>query len=159
MAEVGRGPREILVFALGGQRYALWASQVRELLRAVAVLPLPRAPRIVEGVINLRGRIVPVLDIRGRFGLPPKPIEPSDHLIVAAVGARLVAIRADRALDLVGVDLGAVSLDRLESGGAYVAGVARLPDGLAVIHDLDTFLDGDESAVLDDALAAAGAPA
>jgi purine-binding chemotaxis protein CheW len=159
MAQVGRGPREILVFSLAGQRYALWASEVRELLRAVAMTPLPRAPRIVEGVINLRGRIVPVLDIRSRFGLPGKPTEPSDHLIIAALGSRLVAIRADRALDLVNVDLGAMTLEQVDRSGPYVVGVARLADGLAVIHDLETFLDGDESAALNDALATAGAPA
>src|SRR5205814_6113109 len=109
--------------------------------------------------INLRGQIVPVLDIRGRFGLPPKPLEPSDHLIVATVGGRLVAIRADRALDLMIVDPGAVSLDRQDDAGAYVAGVARLPDGLAVIHDLQAFLDAKESAALEDALTSPGAPA
>jgi purine-binding chemotaxis protein CheW len=157
MADVVRGrQREILVFALGSQRYALWGCDVRELLRAVAVAPLPRAPRIVEGVIDLRGRVVPVLDIRSRFGLPPKPIEPSDHLIVAAVGPRVVAIRVDRALDLLTVDGGELSA---AMGGSYVAGVARLPDGLAVIHDLQTFLEASESAALDEALSSAGAPA
>jgi purine-binding chemotaxis protein CheW len=155
MADVVRG-RKILVFALGSQRYALWGSDVRELLRAVAVAPLPRAPRIVEGVIDLRGRVVPVLDIRGRFGLPAKPIEPSDHLIVAAVGPRLVVIRVDRALDLVTVEGAELAP---ATGGSYVAGVARLPDGLAVIHDLRTFLEASETVALDQALSSAGAPA
>jgi purine-binding chemotaxis protein CheW len=160
MGEDARGQQhEILLFALGDQRFGLWARDVRELVRAVAIVPLPRAPRIVEGVINLRGRIVPVLDLRSRFGLPPKELEPSDHFVVAAVGARLVAVRADRALDLIPVHLDRAQLAELEAAGArYVAGVARLPDGLALIHDLQTFLDVRETAALDDALGA-GAPA
>jgi purine-binding chemotaxis protein CheW len=157
MGGTGQHQREILVFLLAGHRYALWGDDVRELLRAVAVVPLPAAPRIVEGVINLRGRVVPVLDIRRRFGLPGKPLEPSDHLIVAAAGARLVAIRADRALDLAVIDRADVSAGELRTD--HVAGVARLADGLAVIHDLATFLDADEGAALDHALSAAGAPA
>jgi purine-binding chemotaxis protein CheW len=153
--------RDILLFALGGQRYGLWARDVRELLRAVAIVPLPRAPRVVEGVINLRGRVVPVLDLRARFGLPGKQLETSDHLIVAAVGARLVAIRADQALDLLPVELDRAQLEDLKASGAeYLAGVARLPDGLALIHDLEAFLSAGESIALDDALgAAAGGPA
>jgi purine-binding chemotaxis protein CheW len=148
---------EILVFSLAGQRFALWAANVRELLRAVAVVPLPGAPRIVEGVINLRGRVVPVLDLRTRFGLPGKPLEVTEHLIVAEAGSRLVAIRADRALDLIGVAPDDVSRGEFQTGPA--AGVVRLADGLAVIHELETFLDAGEGAVLDDALAVVGAPA
>jgi purine-binding chemotaxis protein CheW len=153
--------REILTFALGERRYAVWSADVRELLRAVTIVPLPRAPRIVEGVFSLRGRIVPVLDVRSRFGLPPKELEPSDHLIVAAVGPRMVVIRADRALDLVRIDDAQVDeLTSLAGGSGFVAGVAQLPDGLAVIHDLRAFLTAAESAVLDEALAGSpGAPA
>jgi purine-binding chemotaxis protein CheW len=159
MAIAVRGQqRDILLFALGSQRYALWADDVRELLRAVAIQPLPRAPRMVEGIVNLRGRIVPVLDLRARFSLPRKELEPSDHLIVAAVGSRLVAIRADRALDLIPVALDREQLEELRAAGGadYLAGVARLPDGLALIHDLPS---AGESAELDQALGAAGAPA
>jgi purine-binding chemotaxis protein CheW len=151
--------REILVFTLDGQRYALWAADVRELLRAVAMVPLPGSPPIVEGAIDLRGRVVPVLDLRRRFGLPAKALDPGDHLIVAAAGARLVAIRADRALDLVNLEVAGRRSTVDFDAGAYVAGVARLPDGLAVIHDLRTFLEASEGATLDRALAAAGAPA
>jgi purine-binding chemotaxis protein CheW len=156
MAGAGRGhQKEILVFALADQRYALWVKDVREVLRAVAIVPLPRAPRLVEGVIDLRGRLVPVLDLRGHLGLPSKPLEPSDHLIVSAPGGKLAAIRVDRALDLVAIDPGELGTDAFH--GDYLAGVARLPDGLTIIHDLATFLNADERAALDSALAA-GAP-
>jgi purine-binding chemotaxis protein CheW len=67
----------------------------------VAVAPLPRAPPIVEGVINVRGTLVPVLDIRLRFGMSPHPPTLDQHLIIATSGAHVVALRVDRALELV----------------------------------------------------------
>jgi purine-binding chemotaxis protein CheW len=142
------------VFDVGGQRHGLPASDVQELLRAVAVVALPRAPAGVEGIINLRGQVVPVLPLRRRFGLPARPANPADHFIVARTAGRLVALRVDRALDLV-----RLSPADLEQAAGLLAGtalgwVARLPDGLVLIHDLHNLLSREESAALADALSA-----
>jgi purine-binding chemotaxis protein CheW len=130
--------REILVFEVAGRRFGLPAGDVRELLRAVAIVPLPLAGRGVEGVVNLRGQVVPVLDLRARLGLPPRPVAPTDHMIVAQAEGRLVALRVDRALDLVRVES-----DRIVPGA--IAGqavrVARLDDGLAPLLEVRTVLD------------------
>ncbi|MGA2383538.1 MAG: chemotaxis protein CheW [Gemmatimonadales bacterium] len=148
---------DLLVFALGEHRFALAASSVVEVLRVVASAALPGAPAIVEGVINVRGILVPVLDIRVRFGLPPVAVDPDQHLIVARAGARSVALRVDRALDLVTVTEDAVEpAGRVAPGSTLVAGVARLPDGVLVIHDLERFLCLDEGEPLDAALELAG---
>jgi purine-binding chemotaxis protein CheW len=144
-----------VVFEAGGQRYGLPAPDVREVLRAAALTPLPGAPAVIEGVLNVRGRIVPVLDIRARFRLPSKDLEPSDHLIVAAAGPRVVALRADRALGLLRLQADRIEDARqLVPGAEYVAGVARLEDGLLLIHDLRTFLSESEAAALDEAVRA-----
>jgi purine-binding chemotaxis protein CheW len=148
---------ELLVFEVGGQRFGLPAADVRELLRAVTLTPLPRAPAIVEGVINVRGVLVPVLDIRGRFRLPPKPPEPTDHLIVARAGGRLVALRVDRAVELARLEPAAVErAEAVVPGIAYVAQMAKLPDGLVLVHDLNTFLSHAEAADLAESLAQTG---
>jgi purine-binding chemotaxis protein CheW len=151
----GTESAEILVFEVEGQRYALWASDVRELVRAVAIVPLPRAPAAIEGVIDLHGRAVPVLDLRRRFGLPARAVDPSEHLIIASAGTRPVAIRADRAIELTRLqrsylDDGA----EVAPGAPYVAGLARVPGGLAIIHDLRTFLSAAEASHLDQAMGA-----
>ncbi len=62
---------------------------------------LPKAPQVIEGVLNFRGAAVPVLDIRTRFGLPLRPVRTTDHLIVARAGKRIAAIRVDRVSDLI----------------------------------------------------------
>ena len=144
---------ECFVLEVGGQRYGLPSSDVVEVLRAVTVTPLPKAPAIVEGVINVRGTVVPVLDIRSRFRLPAKALSYTDHLAVARVDGRTVALRVDRAWGLLRInepDL--MAAEELAVGSAYVAGVAKLPDGLVLIHDLRTFLSQAESVELDAAL-------
>ncbi len=142
---------DVLTFDLSGYRYALAARTVREVVRAVSIRPLPKAPAVVEGVINVRGTIVPVLDIRSRFRLPQKPLQHTDHLIVAWAGARLVAIRADRVADLAHLDAEDVA-DLEVAGAQYVAGVAKLSDGLVLIHDLESFLTEAETYELDEAV-------
>jgi purine-binding chemotaxis protein CheW len=158
LLQVGSGQLiHLLTFTVGGRTLALLASAVTEVVRAVAVTELPKAPPIVEGVINFRGRIVPVLDVRQRFGLTPRSLDPDQHFIIAQAGPRRVALRVDRAFDVIGVEARAIESSALVAPGAeYVAGIARLPDGLLVIHDLESFLALDEAAALDTALGAPG---
>lgn len=143
--------------AIGEKRVALLASCVAEVVCAVAVVALPKAPEIVEGVINVRGRLVPVLDVRRRFGLSPQPLAPEQHLVVAFAGPREVALRVDRALELVEVDESSIeAAERVVPGAEYVAGIAALPDGLVIIHDLERFLSLDEAAGVDASIGDAG---
>jgi purine-binding chemotaxis protein CheW len=142
---------EYLVFQLDRWRYAIAAADAREVAPAVTVVPLPKAPRIVQGVIDLRGALVPVLDIRSRFGLPAKPLELADHLLVVSAEERVVALHVDCVIGLMRVPGDAIEdACRAVPASSYVAGVAKLPDGLVLIHDLATFLSKAEA----DALAA-----
>ena len=151
--------REVLVFEVGSQRYALPTADVCELVRAVAITPVPGAPGVIEGVVDVRGRVLPVLDVRARFRLPAKALDPSDHFIVASAGPRGVILRVDRATHLALLDEASVQPPQtLGPGAAYVAGVARLEDGLVLIHDLTTFLSSAEADSLDEALCARASP-
>lgn len=146
------GDRRALVFRIDDQRYALPAEDVAEVLAAVTIARLPKAPAVVEGIIDLRGRLVPVLDLRARFRHPPRALDLSDRLVVARAAGRLVALRVDEAIGL--EPMGQVrALDGLVPRAGYVAGVARLDDGLVLVHDLATFLTEAESEAIDRALA------
>jgi len=150
---------QLLLLQIGSRLYGLRVSDVREVLPSVALTPLPGAPAIVEGVFNLRGQLVAALDMRARFSLPPKPNHPDDVIVVADIGSRLVAFRADHAIDLVDVDLDALEdAEVLAPGVSYVSAIAKLPVGLALIHDPGTFLSTVESTALDDALRASLPP-
>lgn len=147
-------PREVLLFTLEGQRYALPMADVRELVRAARLTPLPRAPDVVEGLLNLRGELLPVLDLRRRFRLPPRPLSPMDHFIVAQAGTRRVVLRVDRTEEVLTLAPG--TLDETPStlpGVGYVAGAVKLPEGVVLVHDLRSFLSEAEALTLDTALA------
>jgi len=144
--------RQFLAFEVADRRVALPAEAIQEVVRAVAISRLPKAPPVVEGVINVRGTLVPALDIRARFRLPPEPLDPGQHLIIARAGSRTVALRVDRAVALVTVDEAAIAPGSVVPGAEHVAGIARLPDGVLVIHDLERFLSLDEAGQLDEAV-------
>jgi purine-binding chemotaxis protein CheW len=148
-APAERPPGAILVFELEGRRYGLAADAVQELVRMVALTPLAGGPRFVEGVLNLRGQVILVIDLRARLGLPPKTVEPSDHLIVARTGGRAVAVRVDRALELVNLAPGDIDVaGATEAGEESVPWVAKLPDTLVPVYDLRSLVEGTEAATL-----------
>jgi len=134
----------LLTFALGPHRFGLPLDRVVEVTRAVAVAELPGAPPIVDGAVNYRGRIVPVLDVATRFGLDSPPLAPDQHFVFAQGRFHLVALRVERAEAVVGVEPSAVQPPDIVLGSPHVLGVARLSDGLIVIQDLDRFLSVDE---------------
>jgi purine-binding chemotaxis protein CheW len=144
---------QLLVFLLDHQRYALHLAAVERVVRAVEVTPLPRAPRIVHGVIDLHGRIIPVIDVRRRFGLPAREIDFNDRFVIARTPRRRVALAVDAVDGVVDHPRGQIQaaeeiLPHLE----YVEGVLKLKDGMALVHDLGRFLSLDEEDALDQAL-------
>jgi purine-binding chemotaxis protein CheW len=143
---------DIVVFEVGGHRYALPAADVREVVRAVTIVPLPGGPAIVEGVVDVRGTLVPVLDIRARFGLPAAPVSLSDVLVLASDGTRLVALRADAVTGLARATPALHQSAEIVAQAAYVSGVATLDDGLVLVHDVRTFLARAEADAIDRAL-------
>lgn len=149
----GQDTLELVVFQIDVARYALLLADVVEVMRAVAITPLPKAPPAVEGVIDIRGRLVPVFDMRRRIGLAPVPLQPSDHLIVARAGDRTVAFRADPGtrVEAVGRDAMAFATD-VVAGTGFISGIARLSGGIALLHDLTSFLSQAEAQELETAL-------
>jgi len=145
----------LVIFTLDGGRYALSLSAVERVLLTVEVFPLPKAPEIVLGVVNIQGRIVPVFDVRKRFRLPQREMSLSDQLIVAQTSKRTVALLADAVGGVVEYpEQKVVAADRILPGLDYVEGVAKLEDGLVLIHDLEKFLSLEEEKTLDNALKA-----
>ncbi len=92
--------RELLVFEIDEATFAVPTSNVREVLRAAALFPLPEYPDLVEGGLNLRGEIVPVVDGRGILLRSRKPIDPADHMVVLQAQSQSLAIHVDRAVAL-----------------------------------------------------------
>jgi purine-binding chemotaxis protein CheW len=148
--------RGILVFAIERQKFGLYLDDVVEILPALEPTPLPKAPGIVEGAIDFRGTIVPVCNVRMRFGLPDRGISVSDHLIVAVARSRRIALRVDHVLKIGRLPLAAIAdIESVTAGSAYFSGVTRIDDDLIFIHDLGRFLSEAEAASLAELEAAA----
>lgn len=146
-------PAQLVVFRLDAQRYALALSAVERIVRAVEVTPLPRGPDIVLGVIDVAGRVLPVLNLRRRFGLPEKEIDPESQFLIARTSRRTVVLVVDAAQEVIArVDTDIVDSERIVPGLNHVHGVAKLDDGLVLIHDLEKFLSLDEAQALDETL-------
>ncbi len=149
MSEQNTG-NEYLVFRLDRWRYAIPAGAAMEVAPAVTIAPLPKAPRIIKGLIVVRGLLVPVLDIRSRLGLVPKPLALSDHLLIISTRGRPIALHVDCVTDLLHIPDNAVEDARQAvSPLAHLAGVAKLPDGLILIYDPDAFLSQAEAEQLE----------
>ncbi|MCJ7523801.1 MAG: chemotaxis protein CheW [Candidatus Aminicenantes bacterium] len=148
------GRDRIVVFALDEPHYALLLSSVERVVRAVEITPLPKAPKIVLGIINAQGRIIPVIDVRQRFRLPAREMKLDNRFIIASTSRRLVALMVD---SVAGVrelaDGQMVNVEQSLPFAEYLKGVAKLEDNLVLIHDLDQFLSLDEEKALDAALA------
>lgn len=144
---------QLVVFRLDEQRYALPLASVERIVRAVEVTVLPDAPAIVLGAIAVAGRILPVLNLRRRFGLPEREINPDDQFLIAHTTRRIVALVVDEAQGLIEYPAaGIVPPARIVPGLERIQGVVKLDEGLVLIHDLEKFLSLDEAHALDEAM-------
>lgn len=148
------GAATLVVFSLDGQRYALPLPRVERVLPMVWISPLPEAPAIVVGAVSLGGRVLPVLDIRRRLGLRPRPWGLASRLLVARTARFAIALPVDEVISVGVIRVeDAVTRPFSAAGGRIVSGIAGLADGLLYICDLDAFLSLDEEERLTRALA------
>ena len=144
---------EYVVFHLDEQQYALKVSAVERVVHAVELTLLPEAPDIVLGIINIHGKIIPVVNIRRRFHLPEKDIEPTNRLIIAHTLKRTVALVVDVVLGVIETpEDRVVKTNTVLPGMDYVQGVVKREDGMILIHDLNKFLSLEEEQTLDTAI-------
>jgi purine-binding chemotaxis protein CheW len=150
------GPKNLtlLVFRLDEQRYALRLSNVVRVLPMMEVTPLPGAPAAVVGAIDVAGRVIAVLDLRCRFGLPAREPLLSDVLIVVCTDrSRWFALPADSVVGLVErPDDEVIPTASIALGLRHIDGVVKVDQGMAWIHDADTFLSSSEQNQLRHAL-------
>lgn len=142
-----------VVFCLDKGRYALPLAAVDRIVRAVHVTALPQAPDIVLGAIDVQGRVLPVFNIRRRFRLPERAIDPADHFLIARTAQRTVVLVIDSARGV--LEGPATDLIRAQSIAPdleHLQGVIQLEDGLVLIHDLEHFLSPDEARALNEAM-------
>lgn len=146
-------PIQAVTFLLDDRRYALPLAAVERIVRAVDVVPLPGAPRLVLGVIDMGGRVLPVISLRRRFSLHDREIDVSDHLLIASAAPRAVVLVIDEVQGVIECEPSAVVRpESIAPGMASFEGVVKLEDGLVLIHDLTKLLSLDETCALEAAM-------
>ena len=148
---------QALLFLVDARRCAIRLADVSEVVPAVEITPLPGAPSMVEGVVNVRGDVLPVIALRARMGHAPRAVSSSEYFILARASTRRVILRSDTTPEI--VTLGTPGEEEESDVGRALAGVVPLADGLALIHDVDDLLAAADDGALEGLLAHATAAA
>lgn len=99
---------QLCTFRIGGEDYAVDIMRVREIIHPLPITPVPRAPPSVEGVVRLRGEVVPVLDVRKRLGLPPSPATRRTRFLVVNVARRRIGLVVDEVCEVIRLPRGEI---------------------------------------------------
>jgi purine-binding chemotaxis protein CheW len=139
--------RQLVVFQLGAELYGVDIARVHEIIRLQSITRVPRAPSFVEGVINLRGKVIPVVDLRRRFGLPLAEHTRATRTVVVEIGDQVVGIIVDSVSEVLRVNTATIEPPSPVVAGIdseYLHGIAKLPERLVILLDLDRVLAREE---------------
>jgi purine-binding chemotaxis protein CheW len=135
---------QIVGFRIGKEMFGVSIALVHEIVRVPEVTAVPEAPEYVEGVINLRGRIVPVVDLRKRFAVKEITTAKKNRILVTEVDKRIVGVIVDSTSEVLKLKEEQVEpppTDLLQDGAAtYITGIARVKDNLIILVDLKSIL-------------------
>jgi purine-binding chemotaxis protein CheW len=132
--------RQFVTFFLREHEIALPILQCREILRTSVITRVPEAPQQVRGIVNLRGRIVPVVDTRACLGFEPSPLTARSRLLVVEVAARQFALVVDRISRIVKVVTSEIEVAAAEVAVPFSVGVARLGGATIFVTDVERIL-------------------
>jgi purine-binding chemotaxis protein CheW len=141
--QVAIDDEQVVVFEVANESYAVNIARVHEIIRPQQITVIPGAPPCIEGVINLRGKVIPVLDLRKRFSLVAAEHTRASRIVVVEIGGQTIGLVVDGVSEVL-----RVPSDRIEPpsplvtgiDSRYLRGIAKLEDRLIVLLDLDQVL-------------------
>ena len=142
-ADSENGHTQLISFAIGDDQYGVDIMAVREIKGWIEITPLPRQPQYVRGVLNLRGVIVPIVDLRCRFGQGLTQATPLHIVIIVHIAGKPVGLLADRVLDIVSLDVTEVKpVPRVAQAQRlnFLSGLVTTEDGMIALIDLPNLL-------------------
>ncbi len=143
---------QLVSFMVGTEEFAVPILSVQEINRMMQITKVPQSPPFIEGVINLRGKIIPVMDLRKRFGLQETGDASDERIIVVEVGSRVIGFTVDQVNEVLRISANIVEPPPSMVCGVdsdYVQGVGKLEDRLLILLDLDRLFSGNDLAQLD----------
>ena len=144
---------QLVTFSIGDGEFGVDILKVQEIIRIMEITRIPRSPEFVEGVINLRGKVVPIIDLRRRFSMVARQHDSDTRIIVIEISGVIVGFVVDAVSEVLRIPLDTVEpappvVAGLESD--YISGVCKLHDRLLILLDLDRLLSAGDVEMLAD---------
>jgi purine-binding chemotaxis protein CheW len=147
-----------LTFSLAGEEYGIGILKVKEIIGMMPITMVPRTPPFVKGVINLRGKVIPVVDLRLKFGMEEMGYTERTCIIVVEIAGQgsslLIGIVVDAVSEVLNIKGG--DIEETPAFGAkldteYILGMAKMNGGVKILLDIDRVLKGEEKELLEEA--------
>ncbi len=155
---VGNREGKYLTFSMAGEEYGIGILKIKEIIGMMPITSVPRTPAFVKGVINLRGKVIPVVDLRLRFGLPPAEYTERTCIIVVEIQAESATIVIGIVVDSVSevLNIKADDIEDTPTFGTrldtdYILGMAKMQGGVKILLDIDRVLTAEELVLIDKA--------
>ncbi len=138
---------QIVCFKIGKEEYGIEILRVQEIFKLAKITKLPKSADYIMGVIDLRGRVIPIIDLSKRFGIQESAQSEGKRAIVVDIKNKKVALAIDTVSHVIKVD--AKDIEQAPPivkgiSGRYIVGIAKLKDGFVIILDIDQIFSGDE---------------
>jgi purine-binding chemotaxis protein CheW len=147
----GENETQLLIFNVDGEEFGIDVLLVQEIIRFVEPAKIPNAPRAVRGVINFRGEVIPVLDIRERFGLMEKDYDDFTVIVVVECDGKTMGLIVDKVSDIVNLqnkDCQALPEINVDEKTAYLKGMGKFGERLILLLDTGKLMDLKEKSQL-----------
>lgn len=139
---------QLVVFSLLGEEFGVSIHEVREIISHTQVTPVPQAPDFVEGVINLRGQIIPVVDLRKRFNLEAKADNDTSNVVIIEVGKDVLGLVVDSVSEVLNMPSDSIkappSLVANGIGAEYIKGIGQYDEKMIILIDLKKVFSAEE---------------
>ncbi|MDT8447806.1 MAG: chemotaxis protein CheW [bacterium] len=138
---------KLLTFMLGGQEYGIQILEAREVIGMMEPEPVPNTPEFMLGIINLRGKIIPILSLRAKFHLPPGEVTPETCVLVADLHGRQTGCKIDSLVGVVTIEPHEYE-EHLDMGANintdFILGIAKLKERTIIVLDMEEIVDHEE---------------
>jgi len=146
-AETGTDEIQLVSFNIGSEEFGVDILKVQEINRMVEITKVPQAPNYVEGVINLRGKVIPIVNLRKRFNLELKEQDKNTRIVVVDIGGNIMGMVVDAVSEVLRISASTIEPPpEIVTGinSEYIKGVAKLEDRLLIFLDLSKVIDANE---------------
>ncbi len=137
----------VVSFRLATEEYAVEITKVKEIILPEGVTHIPQVPEFIEGIINLRGNVIPIIDLRKRFGLPTRERDDHTRIIVTRMEGRIVGLIVDSVSQVMKIPKANVQPppDTIATiAGEYILGIGKVDDRMLILLDIEKILSDSE---------------